>query len=84
MCSALDAGGRQAMLGLMKTLSRVTSAALLACMCATLAAAPAPWFKWRSKLDGKLVCSQTPLGAGWEKAAGPFADSHCAKLVTSK
>lgn len=68
----------------MKTLLRLAAASLLAGACAGLAAAPAHWFKWRSKLDGALVCSQTPLGPGWEKAAGPFADSHCAKVVTSK
>jgi hypothetical protein len=44
-------------------------------------AKPAPWFTWRSKLTGATVCSQTPLGAGWEKAQGPYRDSHCAKLV---
>ncbi|MDB5906106.1 MAG: hypothetical protein JWP34_220 [Massilia sp.] len=56
----------------------------LAAVCAALAAAPAPWFKWRSKLDGKLVCSQTPLGPGWEKAVGPYQDSHCEKLIATK
>ncbi|MDB5958808.1 MAG: hypothetical protein JWP59_102 [Massilia sp.] len=44
-------------------------------------AKPAPWFSWRSKLTGATVCSQTPLGAGWEKWRGPYRDSHCAKLV---
>ncbi|MGZ8304725.1 MAG: hypothetical protein ACXW2U_19645 [Telluria sp.] len=68
----------------MRNLSRFTCAALLACTCAAVAAAPAPWHKWRSKLDGQLVCSQAPLGPGWEKAAGPYADSRCTKLVTSK
>jgi hypothetical protein len=33
-------------------------------------AGPAPWYKWRSRLDGALACSQTPLGAGWDKVAG--------------
>ena len=47
-------------------------------------AAPAPWFKWRSKADGQQVCSQTPLGQGWEKAAGPYQDSHCEKLRRAK
>jgi hypothetical protein len=49
-----------------------------------LAAAPAPWFKWRSKVDGKQVCNQTPLGQGWEKASGPYQDSHCEKLSAAK
>jgi len=47
-------------------------------------AGPAPWFEWRSKFDGKLVCSQTPLGAGWEKARGPYRDSHCVKLMNNR
>lgn len=58
--------------------------ALLACGCAALAAAPAPWFKWRSKLDGKQFCAQTSLGKGWEKASGPYQDSHCEKLIIAK
>jgi len=57
---------------------------LAACLCATALAGPAPWYKWRSKLDGKLVCAQTPLGAGWEQAAGPYHDSHCTRLLTTK
>jgi hypothetical protein len=69
----------------MKTLlPRLGLAALLASSCAMLAAAPAPWFKWRSKVDGKQVCAQTPLGPGWEKAGGPYRDSHCEKLIIGK
>ena len=52
---------------------------LLACFGAAALAGPAPWYKWRSKSRGTEVCSQTPLGAGWEKASGPFADSQCTK-----
>jgi hypothetical protein len=46
-----------------------------------LNAAPAPWWKWRSKIDGTLICSQTPLGEGWQKAYGPFRDGRCEKLI---
>jgi hypothetical protein len=67
------------MLALMRFRTVFTAATLLACACAAAVAAPAPWFKWRSKADGKLVCAQTPLGKGWEKASGPFKDSHCTK-----
>nr|WP_315396165.1 hypothetical protein [uncultured Duganella sp.] len=56
----------------------------LALCCGQLAAGPAPWWQWRSKLDGQLACSQTPLGAGWEKVRGPFKDSRCEKLVLAK
>lgn len=47
-------------------------------------AAPAPWFQWRSKLNGTLACSQTPLGPGWEKFAGPYRDARCEKLIVAK
>ncbi len=57
---------------------------MLALACGALAAAPAPWFKWRSKLDGKQFCAQTALGHGWEKASGPYRDSHCEKLSAAK
>jgi hypothetical protein len=68
----------------MKT-STVFAAALLPALACSLAMAkPAPWFKWRSKLDGTLACSQTPLGQGWEQASGPYQDSRCAKLIVAK
>ena len=44
-----------------------------------LHAEPAPWYQWRSKANGSLVCSQTPLGAGWEKSGGPYRDARCEK-----
>jgi hypothetical protein len=51
---------------------------------AVLNAAPAPWYQWRSKANGALVCSQTPLGAGWEKFTGPYRDARCAIRKTGK
>lgn len=72
------------MLSNMKVLIRTIIAALIASLAAAAFAAPAAWFQWRSKLDGNLVCSQTPLGLGWEKATGPYRDSHCAKLIAGK
>ena len=66
-------------------MSRVHRAVLLMVILsmssATLGARPAPWFNWRSKLTGALVCAQTPLGPGWERAFGPYQDSHCTKLL---
>jgi hypothetical protein len=56
----------------------------IAGLCGALAAAPAPWFKWRSKIDGKQFCVQTSLGHGWGKASGPYQDSHCEKLIAAK
>lgn len=69
------------MLSDMKAIPVFTLGTLLACMCVAAVAGPAPWFKWRSKLDGKQACAQTPLGHGWERASGPFRDSQCTKPI---
>ncbi|RUP23789.1 MAG: hypothetical protein EKK45_28050 [Curvibacter sp.] len=54
---------------------------LIACLLVGLAqAGPAPWFVWRSKLDGKEVCAQTSPGSAWVQQGGPFLDSDCRKL----
>jgi hypothetical protein len=49
-----------------------------------LQAAPASWYQWRSKTDGSLACSQTPLGAGWERFSGPYRDARCVFRSTAK
>ena len=67
----------------MKNLKRWVVLALIL-GCGVLAAEPAPWWKWRSKIDGSLICSQTPLGPGWEKAHGPFRDARCEKLIVTR
>jgi hypothetical protein len=64
--------------------SRCGLIVLLACLSGAALAGPAPWFTWRSKVDGKQVCAQTSLGPGWEKAAGPYQDSHCTKLARTQ
>jgi hypothetical protein len=51
---------------------------------AVLQAGPAPWYQWRSKSTGALSCSQTPLGHGWEKFAGPYRDARCEIRTTAK
>ncbi|SFU93703.1 hypothetical protein [Pseudoduganella namucuonensis] len=56
---------------------------LLAC-CALACAGPAPWYWWVSKVDGARVCSQTPLGPGWEQVKRPYQDSRCEKLAIAK
>ncbi len=53
---------------------------LLLLISGSASAAPAAWFKWRSKLDSVLVCSQTTPGDGWEKFAGPYRDGRCERL----
>jgi hypothetical protein len=57
---------------------------LLAALVASAAAAPAPWYSWRSKTTGTLACSQTPLGPGWERATGPYRDSRCEKRILTQ
>ena len=65
-------------------LSTFVSGILIATVCAGALAKPAPWFQWRSKANGSLACSQTPLGPGWERAAGPYRDARCEKLIVAK
>jgi hypothetical protein len=62
-----------------------TFAILLALACpAILSAAPAPWYQWRSKATGALACSQTPLGPGWARFAGPYRDARCEFRMSEK
>ena len=51
---------------------------------AFLDAAPAPWYHWRSRATTAIVCSQTPLGAGWVRADGPYRDARCEKPLPAK
>jgi len=57
--------------------SRVVIAAVSTLFAISALAAPAPWYKWRSKLDGKALCTQTYPGQGWEKVSGPYKDGRC-------
>ncbi|MDD2833296.1 MAG: hypothetical protein PHD12_04720 [Methylotenera sp.] len=43
----------------------------------TAVAAPAPWYLWKSKLDGVSLCTQVPPGEGWLQLNGPYKDAHC-------
>lgn len=58
--------------------------ALLFAATGSALAGPAPWYLWRSKVDCRMVCAQTSLGTGWERALGPFSDSRCAKSAIVK
>ena len=40
-------------------------------------AAPAPWYYWRSLVDGKRVCAQTSPGPGWERDSAPHEGPGC-------
>lgn len=60
----------------------ITAVLLTACVGAS--AGPAPWYQWRSKVDGTLSCAQSTLGFGWELASGPYKDSRCEKPAAVK
>jgi hypothetical protein len=59
--------------------SKLSVAILGILFCASLFAAPAPWYKWRSKLNGKEFCTQTSPGEGWEQVRIPYKDARCEK-----
>ncbi|GAA4424343.1 hypothetical protein GCM10023090_17750 [Acidovorax lacteus] len=40
-------------------------------------AAPAPWFYWRSLVDGARVCAQTSPGPGWERDSEAYDGPGC-------
>lgn len=58
--------------------ARILAFVLAVSIAIPAAAAPAPWYKWRSKLNGAVVCAQVMQGE-WEKADGPFRDARCEK-----
>lgn len=71
-------------MGCMNHLLPAAVATALILAVATAGAAPAPYYQYRSKLDGQLACSNTPLGEGWIKANGPYRDARCEKLIVVK
>ncbi len=42
-----------------------------------VAAAPAPWYYWRSLVDGQRVCAQTSPGPGWEQDSAAYEGPGC-------
>lgn len=40
-------------------------------------AAPAPWYYWRSLVDGQRVCAQTSPGPGWERDSTAYEGPGC-------
>ncbi len=49
-----------------------------ACLvCAAALAAPAPWYYWRSQVDGKRLCAQTSPGVGWTRDSAAFEGPGC-------
>jgi hypothetical protein len=39
----------------------------------------AAWYRWESRIEGRLICAQTSPGEGWKQIAGPFVDATCSK-----
>jgi hypothetical protein len=42
-----------------------------------LHAAPAPWYFWRSKVDGARVCAQVSPGHGWVRDSAAYDGAGC-------
>ena len=46
-------------------------------VCAAALAAPAPWYYWRSQVDGQRICAQTSPGVGWTRDSDAFEGPDC-------
>ena len=46
-------------------------------LCAAALAAPAPWYYWRSQVDGQRICAQTSPGVGWTRDSDAFEGPGC-------
>ena len=58
--------------------SRLAPSLVVLCLWAAPAlAAPAPWYYWRSLVDGARVCAQTSPGAGWAVDSAPHEGPGC-------
>jgi len=68
--------------GSMRPMSMLMLAMML--LVSPLLAAPAPWYKWQSKIDGKVFCAQTSPGDGWRRLSGSYKDLRCQKPVREK
>lgn len=47
-------------------------------------AAPAPWYWWQSRVDGRHHCAQASPGAGWQRDQGPYLDLRCTQPVPAR
>jgi hypothetical protein len=52
---------------------------VLALFCIAAYASGAPWYKWKNRVDGTIICAQTTPGEAWFKYQGPFMESRCRK-----
>ncbi|BEP95652.1 hypothetical protein KW843_02560 [Acidovorax sp. sif1233] len=51
--------------------------ALLALLMPPAQAAPAPWYYWRSMVDGARVCAQASPGHGWQRDSAAYEGPGC-------
>ncbi|WP_408635443.1 hypothetical protein [Pseudomonas alkylphenolica] len=58
-------------------LQRLALAVLAVLLMTQVRADAAPWYRWESQVDGRLVCAQFSPGDGWKRFAGPFNNAAC-------
>lgn len=59
------------------SVARLVLTAWLLWLALPVHAGPAPWYYWRSKVDGARVCAQTSPGPGWERDSPPYEGPGC-------
>ncbi len=60
--------------------SRIAALVLLALVSVAAFASGAPWYKWKNRFDGTILCAQVSPGETWFVFQGPFMESQCRKL----
>ncbi|QGW80034.1 hypothetical protein GPJ81_19095 [Pseudomonas alkylphenolica] len=58
-------------------MQRLALAVLAVLLMTQVRADAAPWYRWESQVDGRLVCAQFSPGDGWKRFAGPFNNAAC-------
>ena len=53
--------------------------AILAWPAAASWAGQAAWYRWESRLEGRVICAQSSPGEGWKRIAGPYGDAACTR-----
>ncbi len=61
----------------MSLISRFVLAGAMGLLVTLAQAAPAPWYYWRSMLDGARVCAQTSPGPNWERDSAAYDGPGC-------
>lgn len=59
---------------------KVAAVILLASVAIAAFASEASWYKWKSRVDGSIVCMQFSPGKYWFAYRGPYKDAQCTKL----